>query len=674
MSAYRYRPEIDGLRALSVAGVVIYHSGLGIPGGFVGVDVFFVISGFLITSLILKESESNTFRLDDFFARRIRRILPASLAVTLATLLIGFLILTPDGYSNLALSSIANSLLVANIFFWRDSGYFSEISELKPLLHTWSLAVEEQFYLIYPLVLLPLLRKGKNVIAWMVVCAFLSLVLSVFMLHYMRSGAFYLLPPRAWELLTGGIIALLCQRKTFEIRYAEPLSIIGLLMILGSMFLLNDKVPFPGPSAMPAIAGACLFIISNNNSLTISGRLLSLRPIVFVGLISYSLYLWHWPLLVYMKHIVAEINHYHTLFYYFIVILISILSWKYIERPFRGKGILVGKKAYIMAACSCGFFLTASGAIYFWGGLPGRFPSDISSIAADMDWSLPDKHSNSNNVPIPIGRLPEPNSSYDFFLWGDSHGAMMMNTIGSAAKDSGLSGAAFVRGGQVPLSGVWLQGDSYEDRIERLARSESILNWIIDNNIRDLVLVGRWSVYLEGMNPVEAINYPRSDSNQALISNRDAKSSLRVTRTVARESLQEELERMIVRLRHNGIKIWLVEQVPELNIFSPAKRFYMWKRYPLLNDAPVCNITISQHEERQRNANTIFDSVNSDDIYRIDPAPLFFVENERVKIYGNRSYWWDDDHLTDHGATIMVKPLLLDMFDHMKRATLISDR
>lgn len=216
---FRYRPEIDGLRAIAVVAVVFYHAGLGFTGGFVGVDVFFVISGFLITSLILKDLAAGTFTLAGFWERRIRRIVPALTCLVLATLMAGWIVMLPADYAELGRSAFFQGLFAANVYFWRSSGYFDGAVEEKPLLHTWSLAVEEQFYFVFPLMMvglvaLPMFRRRGNLLSLFALCILLSLGVSIWGVSNRPVATFYLLPTRAWELLLGGFIALLPALRT----------------------------------------------------------------------------------------------------------------------------------------------------------------------------------------------------------------------------------------------------------------------------------------------------------------------------------------------------------------------------------------------------------------------------------------------------------------------------
>lgn len=304
---FRYRPEIDGLRAIAVVVVVLYHAGLGTTGGFVGVDVFFVISGFLITSLILKDLEAGTFTLAGFWERRIRRIMPALSCLILATLMAGWIVLLPSDYVALGRSAFFQGLFAANIYFWRNTGYFDGVAEEEPLLHTWSLAVEEQFYLIFPLLMvglfaLPRFRRRGALLSFFGLCIVLSLGVSVWGVVNRPVATFYLLPTRAWELLLGASVAVLpgpaviagpgfAGRLRLANGFREVLSVAALMGILVPCWLYTSATPFPGLAAAPPCMAAGLFIWVTGrrhpeSRLPLAARFLSARPVVFVGLIS----------------------------------------------------------------------------------------------------------------------------------------------------------------------------------------------------------------------------------------------------------------------------------------------------------------------------------------------------------------------------------------------------
>ncbi len=333
----KYRSEIDGLRALAVLPVILFHAGFGLfRGGFVGVDVFFVISGYLITGLLLNDLVQGEFSLGRFYARRARRILPALFCVILLTIPLALLWMLPSQYEAYSRSTLAVISFVSNIFFWRESGYFAAVAGEKPLLHTWSLAVEEQFYLLFPLALWLLWRLGKKPALYgLALATLISLGLCEYASRYATSANFFLLPMRAWELLIGALCAF--HHLNSEAKKHDFLSVVGIALIAISVFTFSDAMRLPSVySLAPALGTALILLYATAESL--GGRLLSARPMVGIGLISYSAYLWHHPLFAF-----AHIRLFNTpssalmLGLSLLALLLGALTWRLVERPFRDR-------------------------------------------------------------------------------------------------------------------------------------------------------------------------------------------------------------------------------------------------------------------------------------------------------------------------------------------------
>ncbi len=299
----RYRADVDGLRTIAVVPVVLFHAGMPFfSGGFVGVDVFFVISGYLITNLILNDLDRGGFSIANFYQRRIRRIFPALAVVFAFCLAAGFALLTPEDYAGLGRSIVASSAFASNIYFWRSTNYFAPDSDAEPLLHTWSLSVEEQYYVFYPLLLLVLARLRWPPARWLIGIVVVSLIAATLLVFYKPSATFYLLPTRAWELMIGGVVAI-ADNDLQRGRLTRTLAgLAGLAAILLPVLLYTSRTPFPGLAALPPTIGAALIIWSGGAPLTPVARLLSSRPFVLVGQASYSLYLWHFPLLAFAAY------------------------------------------------------------------------------------------------------------------------------------------------------------------------------------------------------------------------------------------------------------------------------------------------------------------------------------------------------------------------------------
>ncbi|QJD59154.1 acyltransferase [Pseudomonas sp. gcc21] len=335
----QYRAEIDGLRALAVIPVILFHAGFSvISGGFIGVDIFFVISGYLITSILISELANARFSLADFYLRRARRILPVLFLVVAVSVPFSYMLLMPRDFDDFAQSVGAVSIFSSNILFWMESGYFDTSAELKPLLHTWSLAVEEQFYIFFPLFLMASWRWGKKfVIASIVLIAVISLAVAHWGAYNKPTATYYLLPTRAWELLMGSLVAFYLRDKkpAFSRNTAEIMSLSGFGLIMFSFFAYDSSTPFPSLYALVPIVGVCLLIV-----FTVEGslvyKLLASRLMVGIGLISYSAYLWHQPVLALAKYTLLDNYTYMTMVVLCLVVLvISYLSWRFVEAPFR---------------------------------------------------------------------------------------------------------------------------------------------------------------------------------------------------------------------------------------------------------------------------------------------------------------------------------------------------
>lgn len=332
----KYRAEIDGLRALAVIPVILFHAGFELfSGGFVGVDIFFVISGYLITTVLIEDIENQRFSLLNFYERRARRILPALLLVMLSCIPFAWVWLPPQAMKDFSQSLLATSSFSSNILFWLKSGYFDSANEMKPLLHTWSLAVEEQYYVLFPLFLMSIWRFGKTRLFWVIATlAVISLMLSEWGARNNPTANFYLAPTRIWELFAGALAVFIVQGK--EIKNNNALALGGLAAVVFSIFAFDENTPFPSIYALAPVLGT-VFILIYANKETYVAKLLSRRLFVGLGLISYSAYLWHQPILAFYRHATVEQNTPTYITLISATLFLAYLSWRYIERPFRSK-------------------------------------------------------------------------------------------------------------------------------------------------------------------------------------------------------------------------------------------------------------------------------------------------------------------------------------------------
>jgi peptidoglycan/LPS O-acetylase OafA/YrhL/lysophospholipase L1-like esterase len=470
---HNYRADIDGLRAVAVVLVIAFHAFPNlVGGGFIGVDVFFVISGYLITGIILSGLRSFDFSLTGFYARRARRILPALAVVLAGVLAIGWSQLLPATYRSLGLHALASALFFPNLLSWSEVGYFDAAAEAKPLLHLWSLGVEEQFYLVWPLLLVILSKRPRWLIAGLSVIAASSFLYSCYAAGHQPAAAFYSPWSRLWELGVGGILAAVNLR----LRNRSFVSLFGIALIVGSAIFLKKTSPFPGALALIPVVGTALIIVFGS-------RVLSHKWPVSVGLISYPLYLWHWPLLSFAS--IAGVTSAPAKVAIVVVSLVlATLTTVFIERPvrfgrIRQSGVAVSTAAMlVVVACSA--------LIWRSGGVPWRYPGEIRPVLATMQYD-PALDARASKC-----WLPTTSPFEDFspecglgatLIWGDSHAGRLYTGL----KRDGIDIAQFVRDGCVPSLG----SDN-----EICARSNAaILQKIAELKPKKVILFAVWSNY-----------------------------------------------------------------------------------------------------------------------------------------------------------------------------------
>jgi peptidoglycan/LPS O-acetylase OafA/YrhL len=649
--AVGYRPEIDGLRALAVVAVVLFHAQLTCPGGYVGVDVFFVISGYLITSLLLRDLRGGRFSLADFWERRLRRILPALMVMVMVTVAVGYFLLLPGDYENLGKSVMASALMVANVFFWRDDsgrgGYFGPTSEERPLLHTWSLSVEEQFYILFPLVLWGVFRFErfrKPAVLTLILGAglMLGLGLAIYGVASRPGATFYLLPTRAWELLAGAWLASLSTAALPRRRlWRESAAWVGLVGILLPCWMYTKSTPFPGLAALPPCAGAVLFIWGNapvpggSAGLTYAGRILAWRPVVFIGLLSYSFYLWHWPVLVIGKYwwIHGAVPWYLNAGLVLLAMSLAVLSWRYVETPFRRKQWMVSRSAIFCMAGVCTVLSVLLGGILVrYDGVAWRLPQIViknseagGDYNAGVSATIKDVHTENF---ISLG-LDDFNTKLDIFLWGDSHALHVVPAFDILCRENRISGRAIYSSATPPLLDAVFKTGLGNDTPEY---SESVLGYIKKRHISNVVLAARWGHY------------------QALD-----------------ESLLRESLRFTIRtLNEAGCQVWVLQDVPDVDAIAYKQLSYhfmfgrgscdWWRRR--VTDHYQRNSVLYQLAEKRLAATFL------------DPAPLLVdhsTDRYRADIDGV-SIYLDDDHLTTTATVALWLPLLRDAMAEILKA------
>lgn len=501
--ALSYRSDIDGLRALAVMAVVLFHAELGaFGGGYVGVDIFFVISGYLITSIIADQLSRGQFSFITFYANRMRRIFPALFFMLIAAFFAAFIVFSPRDFKDFGESLFSAALFVSNVFFWTKFDYFDGPAYMKPLLHTWSLSVEEQFYVFFPALLFAIYRfrtvlhPGRAVL---VLLAF-SLAGSIYVTAPHSTTAFYLAHLRAWELFCGSILALGGVPEISRRSTAEGVAIVGLGLIGFAVFFYSKLTRFPGASALIPCLGAMFIIHGGARYSTAVSRLLSQKSVVFVGLISYSLYLWHWPILVFGRYLnLRSLSIAQTSIALALIVLISIVSWWFIERPFRRRQILVYQGALLGTGVAVSIVACVLGlSIHFSDGLPSRVSPAARSLEEEArnDYNLDrDRCLGGDSNPIAFEDkcvLGTKNVAPSIAVWGDSFAEEVVVALGREAE---LRHMAVINIGYSACPPAVFASPETSCN----AYNKQILSKLqLSKTVKKIILIARYSYYLQG--------------------------------------------------------------------------------------------------------------------------------------------------------------------------------
>lgn len=657
-AAVAYRPDIDGLRAIAVLAVILFHAKLGaFPGGFVGVDVFFVISGYLIASIILKEEEKGAFSFARFYERRIRRIFPALFVVILACTAAGALILTPGDYVAFGRSAFAAMAFWSNFHFARQGGYFAPAAETQPLLHTWSLGVEEQFYLVAPFVLLAFARyltRWRAPIFWALFAA--SLGASAWGVYAETRWAFFLPHSRAFELMCGVALAMGLVPRA-KGRANEALAALGLAMIAFAVFGFGPSTPFPGFAALvPAIGAALLIHSSSDVAQTAVARALSLPPVVYIGKISYSLYLWHWPLLAFAEYEYGQsLQPWHRVLLLVAAVAISAASYHFVEQPARRAGSPSTRRIVFAAGAASIVIVAAVGQYIVKGrGLPGRLDPEIATLARTTPTRVVYAGKcGLNNVPpdrrargecfIGDSNAPSPR----FVLWGDSHGSALLTHIEDLAGKAGVKGYNIGRGGCPPLFGLEQESADYK----RCAAAGRAMERIItDPAITDVVLVARWGLYAEG---VPSENEAGTQSRRFVMRNDEAN----------RAAFARVLAATVERLRAAGKRVTLIGPTPEYTFNVPAA----YIKAQMRGQRADIVMPRAAFDERQRGVTPVLARLaQMEGVRVIYQHPALCDHKVCRATAGGKALYVDDDHLSPAGA-MLIEPALRSVFEGMRK-------
>ncbi|WP_340266355.1 acyltransferase family protein [Sphingobium mellinum] len=651
-AATPYRPDLDALRAVAVIGVVLFHVGLAkAGGGFVGVDVFFVISGFLITRLIIGELERGTFSFVQFYQRRIRRIFPALMLMLLVCSIACTWLLLPDDLRRYGQSTAAAALSASNVWFWMKTNYFDGPALFKPLLHTWSLAVEEQFYLFFPLFMRCIWPLGRTWVPLILTaCAALSFAACIAIMRSDPSAAFYLTPFRAWELLTGGLLATGAVPLIARAAWREAAAAAGLVMILIAVLTYSELTNFPGMAALLPCVGTALVIHAGSSGPCSVSRALAIKPLIWVGLISYSLYLWHWPIIVLARYLtIDELRWPSAAALVAASLAVATLSYHLVEKPFRAaRGqrpsiVLAGGAAVTLAAAAIGFIM------YAGHGWPGRFAADVARLESyktsenpNEDKCLKVKLQLAPHSPCTIG---DP-AQASVFLWGDSHAGVMYGALSAIAKDHGPATIYAATSRCPPVVGLGTDDSCVRGNDRRL-------QYVLRHpQIGTVILAARWSLYLEGR--AVDIGPDETNGNTPVLQWHNGQQIERFS-PAARAAFTFSLDRLIDTLLAAGKRVVLVYPVPELGYDVPSRAARMRAAG---EDPADFTVPAAVYFRRQDHALEILNGLGQRrGLIRIYPERVLCPADRCLSVLHETPLYYDSHHLSMPGSRLLVPQL-----------------
>lgn len=606
-ASLEYRADIDGMRAIAVMLVLVFHFSL-VPAaraGFLGVDVFFVISGFLITAILKRQLDTGSFGIGRFYVNRIRRLAPALLVVLLMTMSAGALWLLPNELIELSKQALVSQLYVANFYFWRNISYFGLGVHDVFLLHTWSLGVEEQFYLLYPVCILFLHRHLRKYFWAAIVLGFLiSFGLNVLFVSQKPEATFYLLPTRAWELLMGALVFLVAGKWVPNKFVAETTGLLGAgLVIIGVAFYRND-FHFPGFYALLPTTGAACLLLSGQGGATSVSRVLSLPPIVYIGKISYSLYLVHWPINVFADLLIEHYSRGWRLAMFALSIVLAAIVYHVVEEPTHHKRYLATKNKLLLGYAT-GIAVTASVfvIVHLSNGLPQRFPTQVvrlANYANDKEEHLEacDFAGQALRNPGSFCEIGAAGQSPEWLIYGDSHALAAYAAFDKWLRLNGQAGLFIFRHGCPPLNDVHLFGD----RGECFAFNQAVTRFIESHaDLRNIALVSTWRQAIEGRLSMSSQVQPTKEESVQLFADRFSQ-TLRhlhdLGRQVyvweplpgARKNVPRELARAAWKHRPANIEIDLAEYRSTYRFFFDAlKKDRQWITLLFSPSQALCN-------------------------------------------------------------------------------------
>ncbi len=640
--ANSFRPDINGLRAWAVIVVILYHFGIpGFSGGFIGVDVFFVISGYLMTRIIVQGLEQKNFSIRSFYLARARRIIPALLVLCFFLLIGGWFTLTPIDYKQLGYHVMASLLFFSNHRFASEAGYFDTASHEKWLLHTWSLSVEWQFYLILPVILVLLWRffpGRRTVITFSGLALLASLALSVVMTSTKPSDAFYFLSTRAWEMLAGGLVFLLMQKRSISPLVARLAELIGFALIIASTYYLSTYTPWPGAWALMPVIGAVLVLIAARPSSLFTNT----RAAQWFGNCSYSLYLWHWPLVVSLVYLEKQHDSLLISCGLILTLLLGWASYRFIENPTRiYSAKLQPKRAGTIITIGVLTVVLLAGWVRLQDGLVERLPEHIAVIAQAVHDQNPRKKECQKNT------FPTPECTYGgdqlgAIVIGDSHAGSIMRAVEAALPNTNLhvldwsmSGCPTVQGLKMAPKDSTLQCPDFIQYT--LSKHKNLPQDV------PLIVLSRSSAYAYGTKdrPSEFIAIYFGDTPVPM-------GQINQQHLDAYQNAITDTACELAKIR----PVYLVRPTPEMPVNTPnaVARSLMWGK-------EMRDVTISMSEYHQRNA-TVWEAQDAAakrcDVKILDPIPTLCWDGYCRGMKNGRPMYYDDDHLSEYGARLLT--------------------
>jgi peptidoglycan/LPS O-acetylase OafA/YrhL len=672
-TASTYRPEIDGLRALAVVPVILFHAGFPqVRGGYLGVDIFFVISGYLITRILCQDLASGAFSIFRFYERRARRILPALVVVILFTLPFALLWMPPDAMSSYFRSVIAAATFWSNVHFWQASGYFSPNADEQPLLHTWSLAVEEQFYIVFPLLLWLLWKWRRSLVAMLGGLAVVGLAVALFQTRFDNDVAFYFLHSRAWELLAGAMLAA-AERQGFwrplmHKAIGQGLSLSGALACVVALVFGASHALTPVWPNIAAVLGTLLMIACATPD-TLVGRILAWKPLVGIGLVSYSAYLWHHPLFAFARLRSVDEPSLNLMIVLSIAsFALAYLTWRYVETPFRRRSFLSRQKVFATAGAVI-VVLAASGGVAFesnaktWRLSPAllEIVEPPLSRVEDCAWRQPVPDAPLINF-CAMGLATTENTGV--LLWGDSHAGALFDALSAALKARGESGVYFKSHRCLRIPRIVPDGRS-NDQDEAACEDvrAALLAYLAQHPPKAIVVSMRWTLRLYPVTGANAVGYDNGEGGIESETPRLnwAKGADGVW-TLADKPKQEAMISFLQKLSAIAPLI-VVGPVPEVGWHVGNRNF----KTVVIQGLPLPDISTSFDRFKTRNAVALAaldEAARTVSLKRVEPAAIFcnsFVPKRCVAQHDGVSYYADDDHVSLAGASKIVEKIMQEL-------------